>query len=267
MPSPLRRWRRRSGPSRGVSPRSRPGDAGRAPSLALWALANPRRRPPPGQHRGETAILGAGAWSPYRRSHSSRSPTGRGLIRCRRVRNSTHAAPLTGLPLRASRFPAACPRSPGLTAALRFTKAPTEPTGGVPTKPAWWGAPGEYLARLIAAFSSRWWRAPTAVARPVLGPTEVLDRAAPMARLRAGEVPVGLDQLRAVPPGLVAELPTNLGESRVRKSATSCPGPRQPLLAEHPGGVQPLHHDPAVGLGQPGGEPMDLVLPDGGDVR
>src|SRR5579883_2721396 len=160
MPSPLRRWRRRSGPSRGVSPRSRPGDAGRAPSLALWALANPRRRPPPGQHRGETATLGAGAWSPYCRSHSSRSPTGRGLIRCRRVRNSTHAAPLTGLPLRASRFLAACPRSPGLTTALRFTKAPTEPTGGAPTKPAWWGAPGEYLARLIAAFSSRWWRAP-----------------------------------------------------------------------------------------------------------
>src|SRR5579875_2489879 len=108
---------------------------------------------------------------------------------------------------------------------------------------------------------------PTAVARPVLGPTEVLDRAAPMARLRAGEEPVGLHQLRAVPAGLVAELPTNLGESRVRKSATSCPGPRQPLLAEHLGGVQPLHHDPAVGLGQPGGEPMDLVLPDGGDVR
>src|SRR5579883_1644493 len=82
------------------------------------------------------------------------------FIRCRRVRNSTHAAPLTGLPLRASRFLAACPGGPGLTAALRFTKAPTEPTGGVPTKPAWWGAPGEYLARLIAAFSSRWWRAP-----------------------------------------------------------------------------------------------------------
>ncbi|HLH68450.1 MAG TPA: SPASM domain-containing protein, partial [Candidatus Dormibacteraeota bacterium] len=49
------------------------------------------------------------------------------LCRCRRVRNSTHAAPLTGLPLRASRFLAACPGGPGLTAALRFTKAPTEP--------------------------------------------------------------------------------------------------------------------------------------------
>ncbi|HLH71149.1 MAG TPA: ABC transporter permease, partial [Candidatus Dormibacteraeota bacterium] len=48
------------------------------------------------------------------------------FYRCRRVRSSTHAAPLTGLPLRASRFLAACPGSPGLTTALRFTKAPTE---------------------------------------------------------------------------------------------------------------------------------------------
>ncbi len=71
-------------------------------------------------------------------------------------KRSSHAAPLTGLPSRASRFLAACPGSPGLTAALRFTKAPTEPTGGAPTKLALWGAPGErYLARLMAALSSR----------------------------------------------------------------------------------------------------------------
>ncbi len=48
-----------------------------------------------------------------------------------------------------------------LTAALRLPEAPPEPTGGAPTKPAGWGAPGERcLARLIAAWSSRWWRAP-----------------------------------------------------------------------------------------------------------
>jgi len=38
------------------------------------------------------------------------------------------------------------------------------------------------------------------------------------------------------------------------------------VLAQHPGGVQPLHHDPAVGRGQPGGEPMDLVASDGGEA-
>jgi len=107
---------------------------------------------------------------------------------------------------------------------------------------------------------------PTAVTPPVLGPADVLDQAAAMAGLRAGEVPVGFHQLRAVPGGLVAQLPADLGQSRVGQSPAPHPRPGQSLLAQHAGGVQPFHHDPAVGLGQPGGEPMDLVPSDGGDM-
>src|SRR5579875_2086979 len=68
---------------------------------------------------------------------------------------------------------------------------------------------------------------PTAVTPPVLGPPEVLDRAAAMAVPRAGKAPLGLHHLRAVPGGLVTKLPAELGQR--------C-------------GVQPLPQDPAVGV-------------------
>ncbi|SRR5579875_1347543 len=51
---------------------------------------------------------------------------------------------------------------------------------------------------------------PTAVARPVLGPANGLDTATAAAGLRAGEEAVGLHQYRAMPAGLVAELPPDL---------------------------------------------------------
>src|SRR5579875_3833479 len=98
---------------------------------------------------------------------------------------------------------------------------------------------------------------PAAVAAPVLGPPEVLDKAAAMAGPRAGKAPVGLHHLRAVPGGLVTKLPAELGQGRIGRSPAPRPRPRDPLLAQPAGGIQPLPHDPAVGGGQPGGEPRD----------
>src|SRR5579875_175952 len=106
-----------------------------------------------------------------------------------------------------------------------------------------------------------------AVTPPTLGPTDVLDRATAMAGPRAGKAPVGLHHLRAVPGDLVTKLPAELGQGRLGRSPAPRPRPRDPLLAQPAGGVQPLPHDPAVGGGRPGGEPRDPVAPEGGDVR
>src|SRR5579875_2738929 len=136
---------------------------------------------------------------------------------------------------------------------------PRSRLGGVPradTSP-------EVERGVVIALTAR----PTAVTPPVLGPPEVLDQAAAMAGPRAGKAPLGLHHLRAVPADLVTELPAELGQGRLGRSPAPRPRPRDPLLADHAGGVQPFPHDPAVGGGEPGGEPRDLVAPEGGDVR
>src|SRR5579875_1375203 len=76
---------------------------------------------------------------------------------------------------------------------------------------------------------------PTAVTLPVLGPPEVLDRAAAMAGPRAGKAPLGLHHLRAVPADLVTKLPAELGQGRLGRSPAPRPRPRDPLLAQPAG--------------------------------
>src|SRR5579875_2461703 len=61
-----------------------------------------------------------------------------------RVSPGPHEAGLVGPPDRGSAPPGGSNRAHGRG----------------PIKPAWWGAPGRYLARLLAAWSSRWWRTP-----------------------------------------------------------------------------------------------------------
>src|SRR5579875_2834366 len=84
-------------------------------------------------------------------------------------------------------------------------------------------------------------------AHPTLGPAEILKASAGSAGPRAGEAPVGLHHLRAVPGGLVTKLPAELGQGRLGRSPAPRPRPRDPLLAQPAGGIQPFPHDPAVG--------------------
>src|SRR5579875_2642598 len=60
-------------------------------------------------------------------------------------KRSSHAAPLTGLPSRASRFPAACPGGPGLTGSPRGQ--PGDPIGACSDGEPSWGTPAAAGAR------------------------------------------------------------------------------------------------------------------------
>jgi len=119
-------------------------------------------------------------------------------------KRSSHAAPLTGLPSRASRFPAACPGGPGLTgdptrpaswgpltAALRLPKAPTEPTG-------------PHQASLVG--------------RPRPARRACPPETAASARRRASSIPLAKAPLEGTPRSRLGGAPWRSGATRPRRS-------------------------------------------------
>jgi len=86
------------------------------------------------------------------------------------------------------------------------------------------------------------------------------DRPAAGALLGTGEPPVGDHQLGAVPLALVGQLAAELREPGIRERSG------QLAVAQHASDMEVFHHDPAVGLGQAGGELVEMVAAHVGDL-
>src|SRR5207237_3626028 len=102
-------------------------------------------------------------------------------------------------------------------------------------------------------------------AGPVLVPSDVLHVPAGTAGSGGGVPAVRDYQGGPVPGGLVSQLAAGLAEDGVGQAAPAGTGARQALLRQHPGRVQALDHDLAVGLGEPRGQVVDVVAADVGD--
>src|SRR5262245_7819648 len=103
---------------------------------------------------------------------------------------------------------------------------------------------------------------PALAAGPVPGPADVLLVQALVAGLRRRVPAAGLDEPGPVPAGLVPKLPPRLGQGRVGQATAACPGSVEPFLGEHPRCIQSFDHDGAVGLGESGGQVVDVVCAD-----
>jgi hypothetical protein len=86
-----------------------------------------------------------------------------------------------------------------------------------------------------------------------------------MAGLRRREPPVRDHQAGPVPAGLVGQLAAGPAERGIGQGAPAGAGARQALLPQHRGRVQALDYDLAVGLGESGGQDVEVVAADAGD--